>query len=83
MIWIIFFLGVIGLFSNYLSSISHNIFSMLVDYFTLYKPFVVFICIRNLFTEDAKQVFIKDLVKICKIYILLNSKQASTTILHL
>lgn len=68
---LIILLGVLGAISNIHSRLVSNISSNLIDYFGLYKTFLVFIFSRELFDEKAVRSFVNLLLPICKLYLII------------
>lgn len=68
---LIILLGVLGAISNIHSRLVSNISSNLIDYFGLYKTFLVFIFCRELFDEKAVRSFVNLLLPICKLYLII------------
>ena len=61
----------IGLISNVYSELVSEVKPILIDLFTIYKQFLVFIFLRAIISEKEKVVFIESLISISKIFILL------------
>lgn len=66
---IIIILGILGALSNINSQLTDNYTSTLIDYFSLYKSFLVFIFCREIFNAKARSIFVKTLTPVCKMYL--------------
>lgn len=66
---IIIILGIIGVLSNIVSQLTDNYISTMIDYFALYKSFMVFIFCREIFNDKTRRVFLDTLLPICKVYL--------------
>ena len=74
--WILLFiimLYLFGLLSNFYSNYTYSNFSILVDIFTGFKQFLIFIIMCTIVTKRDKRDFIKSLVWISKAYLVLAS----------
>lgn len=71
-LFLLFVLGLLGIASNLNSRLTGNVFSILIDFFTLYKPILAFLLAKAIFTKDMREYFVKILVVPAKIYLILN-----------
>lgn len=70
--WLLLFILLffcIGITSNYLSNVIPISFSVVIDLFTIFKPFVIFLILSSVVTERDRDTFIKTLVNLSKIYV--------------
>lgn len=68
-ILIVLVLGLIGALSNINSGLTNNLKSCIIDYFALYKTFLILVFSREIFDDISADRFVRFLLPICKLYI--------------
>lgn len=68
-ILLVLILGLIGALSNINSGLTNNVKSCIIDYFALYKTFLILVFAREIFDDVSADRFVRFLLPICKLYI--------------
>lgn len=71
-IYCIISIGVIGFSSNVMSHLVHNPLPCFIDFFTLFKPILIYVFSRYIFTESDKDWVVNKTKKLCSIYLLVS-----------